>query len=115
MPVTGVYQIPWGFTTCFPLGWGPSSVGSHTPTVICCLAPLLRKSVISNENGSKPPSCVPTFLPFTYTAHRQSTAPKCSSTRCFRSSLEIVISRRYHKELSLPTVRPTPEREDSTA
>src|SRR5690606_28322230 len=30
IPVTGVYQMPCGFTICLPLGCGPLSVGSQT-------------------------------------------------------------------------------------
>src|SRR5690606_18032892 len=115
MPVTGVYQMPWGRTTCLPFGWGPSLVGSHTPTTISCCAPFAKYGVMSKENGSYPPSCEPTFRPFTYTSHCQSTAPKCKSTRCFRISLSIVTVCRYQSELSLLTVFPTPESADSTA
>src|SRR5699024_11703562 len=38
--------------------------------------------VISKVNGSKPPSCVPTFCPFTHTIVFQSTAPKCNKIFC---------------------------------
>src|SRR5690606_26521535 len=76
IPVTGVYHIPWGFLICFPLGCGPSSVGSHTRITISCFAPFLMNLVISIENELKPPSCLPTRLLFTYTSHCQSTAPK---------------------------------------
>ena len=32
MPLTGVYQMPLGFSTCFPRGWYPLSVPSNTRT-----------------------------------------------------------------------------------
>ena len=80
IPVTGVYQIPSGRLTCFPLGWYPSSVGSHTLTT-SLLLPLVNAEVISNEKGVKPPVCCPTLISFTQTSAFQSTAPKCNNTR----------------------------------
>ena len=36
MPLTGVYQMPLGFSTCFPRGWYPLSVPSNTRTTSFC-------------------------------------------------------------------------------
>ena len=43
-------------------------VGSHTLTTRSCLPPFFKYGVMSNEKGSKPPSCTPTFLPFKKTS-----------------------------------------------
>src|SRR5687767_2563616 len=107
--------MPCGFFTCFPRGWGPWSEGSQTRTLICCLPDLFRAVVISNEKGSYPPWCVPTFFPFTYTSHNQSTAPKCNNTALFLKLAGTVKLLSYHSTLSLPTVLPTPDKADSTA
>src|SRR5690606_20761915 len=76
IPVTGVYQIPSGLLTCFPLGWGPSLLGSQTFTTSFWEAPL-RKGVISKENGAYPPVWDPILTSFNHTSAFQSTAPKC--------------------------------------
>src|SRR5690554_2045275 len=113
IPVTGVYQIPCGLFTCLPLGWYPSSVGSHTFTTTV-LFPLTNAGVTSNEKGVYPPVCCPTFVSFTHTSAFQSTAPKCRSTLWFFHFDGPVNSRWYHSSFSLPTLFCTPERLDPT-
>src|SRR5699024_8953520 len=108
------YQIPSGFLTCFPRGWIPSSVGSHTPTTISSSVPFFKYGVMSIEKGSKPPSCEPANCPLTYTSVFQSTAPKCNIHLIFLrpSSTETVFL--YHRILFFPTRFPTPDKADST-
>jgi hypothetical protein len=79
IPEYGVYQIPPRLRRCLPTGMSWESVGSHTPTMISLL-PLRRALVMSYENLSKPPSCVPSRVPLTQTLDCQSTAPKLSCT-----------------------------------
>src|SRR5688572_15061195 len=55
IPVTGVYQIPPGFRTCFPRGCGPASVGSQTATTNSWPPDFLRASVMLKLNLSYPP------------------------------------------------------------
>jgi len=114
IPETGVYQIAWGFFTCFPLGIYDSFVGSQTFTTSFWL-PDVKKGVISNLNGTYPPVCVPIFTSFKYISAFQSTAPKCK--RIFlplqlEGILKVLL---YHNSFSLPNSFCTPERLDSTA
>jgi hypothetical protein len=80
MPDAAVYQMPVGSRRCLPIGNRLPSIGECAPTMIS-LAPARSALVMSNENASKPPVCVPTGVPFTHTRVSQVTAPKFSSTR----------------------------------
>ncbi|MNQ67006.1 hypothetical protein D3C85_815100 [compost metagenome] len=114
IPVTGVYQIPSGFFTCFPLGCGPSLEGSQTFTVNCCVVPVI-KGVISKENGVYPPVCEPILTPFNQTSVFQSTAPKCNKIFWpfqLDSMLKVVL---YQSSFLAPTSFITPDKLDSTA
>ena len=55
IPVTGVYQMPWGSSTCLPWGWKPLSVESVTLTVSFCTPLAESAGVMSNEKGVYPP------------------------------------------------------------
>ena len=114
MPVVGVYQMPCGFCICLPIGWVPLSVGSHAATTNCCGPVGVNAAVMSKLNGSYPPRCVPTVVPFTVTVVSQSTAPKCSSTRLPFHAAGTANERLYHSRFFSPTVRFTPESADST-
>ena len=59
-------------------GLAPSSVGSQTRTTNSP-RPSFSASVMSNENGSDMPRCVPSSLPLTNTVASQSTAWKWRS------------------------------------
>src|SRR5665647_734855 len=52
IPVEGVYHIPPGLVTCFPLGCLPLSVGSVTLTTILCLLVSERNGEILHVKGS---------------------------------------------------------------
>ena len=63
---------------CFPRGWGPASLGSHTDTVTCWSAFGSSAPAMSKANGSYPPRWRPIWSPFTYAVASQSTASKRS-------------------------------------
>src|SRR6185295_13117776 len=118
MPETAVYQMPLGLSTCLPRGCRPVSVGSQTATTSSCESDCgFKASVISNVNGSYPPSCVPTDLPLTKTSARQSTAPKWSSNRppFALDAVDVGKVRRYQSRCSGVSGRFTPESADSSA
>ena len=115
IPLTGVYQMPLGFVTCFPRDWNPLSVGSRTRTTIVFLPLVFTAAVISKKNGVNPPLWVPTLMLFTHTSACQSTAPKCSIMFWFFHCDGILKSRLYHKALSFPSRFSTPDSCDSTA
>src|SRR5690606_36417572 len=114
MPVTGVYQMPFGSNTCFPRAWVPVSLGAQTATTSFC-SPCVRCLVTSKVNGLLPPRCVPSFLLFTHTSVSHSTASNCSNTDFPFHVSGTVKEVLYQSFWSGLTSLPTPESVDSGA
>ena len=82
MPVTDVYQMPWGRRTCLPRGCSPG-VGRvpHTDHELLFAAGRERVGDVERERVVAAAVLARRCVPLTYTVASQSTAPKCSSSR----------------------------------